>query len=113
MVRDFGCKKTEKIFNRQFSRKFPADIQRIALRKLALLDAAESLDDLQIPPSNCLEKLTGDRKGQHSIRITISGVYVSYGPMGTRTRSKSQIIIRGESYEHIEDTSHSPWGSSA
>ncbi len=69
MIRDFRCKETEKIFNRQFSRKFPSDIQRTALRKLALLDAAESLDDLKIPPSNRLEKLTGDRKGQYSIRI--------------------------------------------
>jgi len=69
MIRDFRCKETEKIFNRQFSRKFPADIQRTALRKLALLDAAESLDDLKIPPSIRLEKLTGNRKGQYSIRI--------------------------------------------
>jgi proteic killer suppression protein len=69
MIRVFRCKETEKIFNRQFSRKFPADIQRTALRKLALLDAAESLDDLKIPPSNRLEKLTGNRKGQYSIRI--------------------------------------------
>ena len=69
MIRDFRCKETEKIFNRQFSRKFPADIQRTVLRKLALLDAAESLDDLKIPPSIRLEKLTGNRKGQYSIRI--------------------------------------------
>ena len=69
MIRDFRCKETEKTFNRQFSRKFPADIQRTALRKLALLDAAESLDDLKIPPSIRLEKLTGNRKGQYSIRI--------------------------------------------
>ena len=69
MIRDFRSKETEKIFNRQFSRKLPTEVQRIALRKLAVLDAAESLDDLQIPPSNRLEKLTGDRKGQYSIRI--------------------------------------------
>lgn len=69
MIRSFRCKETEKIFNRYFSRKFPTDIQRIALRKLAMLDAADSLDDLRIPPSNRLEKLTGYRKGQYSIRI--------------------------------------------
>ena len=69
MIRSFRCKETEKIFNRYFSRKFPTDIQRIALRKLAMLDAADSLDDLRIPPSNRLEKLTGNRKGQYSIRI--------------------------------------------
>jgi proteic killer suppression protein len=44
-------------------------MQRNALRKLLLLDAAEQLDDLQAPPGNRLEKLAGDRKGQHSIRI--------------------------------------------
>jgi proteic killer suppression protein len=69
MIRSFRCKETEKIFNRYFSRKFPTDIQRIALRKLAMLDAVDSLDDLRIPPSNRLEKLTGNRKGQYSIRI--------------------------------------------
>jgi proteic killer suppression protein len=44
-------------------------LQRAALRKLAILDAAESLEDLRVPPGNRLEKLAGDRKGQHSIRI--------------------------------------------
>ncbi|MFX1536395.1 MAG: type II toxin-antitoxin system RelE/ParE family toxin [Promethearchaeota archaeon] len=69
MISDFRCKETEKVFNRYFSRKFPTDIQRIALRKLAMLDAADSLDDLRIPPSNRLEKVTGNRKEQYSIRI--------------------------------------------
>jgi proteic killer suppression protein len=57
------------LFNREFSRKLPQDIQRVARRKLEILDAAEVLQDLRIPPSNRLEKLSGDRKGQHSIRI--------------------------------------------
>jgi addiction module HigA family antidote len=69
MVKGFACKETEKLFLRQFSARFPSDLQRIALRKLLLLDAAERLEDLRIPPGNRLEKLTGDRKGQHSIRI--------------------------------------------
>jgi len=47
----------------------PHDIQRIALRKLIMIDNAASLDDLKVPPGNHLEPLTGDRKGQHSIRI--------------------------------------------
>lgn len=59
----------KKLFNREFSRKLPQDIQRVARRKLEILDAAEVLQDLQIPPSNRLEKLSGDRKGQYSIRI--------------------------------------------
>ncbi|MFC1854026.1 type II toxin-antitoxin system RelE/ParE family toxin [candidate division CSSED10-310 bacterium] len=69
MIRNFSSKETQKIFNRQISRKLPPDIQRTARRKLALLDAAESLSDLNIPPSNRLEKLSGDRKGKYSIRI--------------------------------------------
>jgi len=69
MIQSYHCRETERIFNRQFSRKFPKEIQRTALRKLLILDAAESLSDLKIPPSNRLEKLLGDRKEQYSIRI--------------------------------------------
>jgi len=69
MIKSFACKETKKLFNREFSRKLPQDIQRVARRKLEILDAAEVLQDLRIPPSNRLEKLSGDRKEQHSIRI--------------------------------------------
>jgi len=69
MIKTFACKETRKIFNRQFSRKLPQSIQRVARRKLEILDAAEVLQDLRIPPSNRLEKLSGDRQGQYSIRI--------------------------------------------
>jgi proteic killer suppression protein len=69
MIRSFADKETEKIFGREFSRKLPNDIQRAARRKLEVLDAAESLNDLRVPPSNRLEKLKGDRSCQHSIRI--------------------------------------------
>lgn len=69
MIKHFADKETEKIFNRRFSRKLPHYIQRLALRKLEILDAAESLQDLLVPPANRLEKLWGDRVGQHSIRI--------------------------------------------
>ena len=69
MIRDFQCGETEKLFSRRFSRKLPEGIHRIGRRKLEILDAAESLEDLTIPSSNRLEKLHGDRKGQHSIRI--------------------------------------------
>ena len=68
MIRGFRCKETEKVFNRQRSRRF-GGIQRIALRKLLVLDAAGSLNDLRIPPSNRLEKLSGNREGQHSVRV--------------------------------------------
>jgi proteic killer suppression protein len=69
MVKSFRCKETEKVFLRQRSVRFSADVYRIALRKLLLLDAAEKLEDLRIPPGNRLEKLTGNRQEQHSIRI--------------------------------------------
>jgi proteic killer suppression protein len=68
MIKGFRCKETKRVFQRQRSREFSA-IQKIALRKLLVLDAAGSLADLRIPPSNRLEKLAGDREGQHSIRI--------------------------------------------
>ena len=69
MIQSFASKETEKLFNRQHSKKLPQSIQRIARRKLEMLDAAESLQDLRIPPSNHLEKMSGDRAHQHSIRI--------------------------------------------
>jgi len=69
MIKSFASKETEKLFNRQFSRKLPQSIQRTARMKLEILEAAEVLADLRIPPSNHLEKLSGDRQGQHSIRI--------------------------------------------
>lgn len=69
MIQSFRCQQTEKLFFRQASSKFPTNILRTAQRKLAILDAAESLDDLRIPPGNRLEKLKGDREGQYSIRI--------------------------------------------
>ena len=68
MIKSFRCGETERVFSRQSSRRFRA-IQRVALRKLLVLDAAGALGDLKIPPGNRLEKLTGDRSGQHSIRI--------------------------------------------
>ena len=69
MIRSFKCSETEKVYKRIISRKLPQDIQRVALRKLWLLDAAVDLKELRIPPNNRLETLSGDRKGQHSIRI--------------------------------------------
>ncbi len=69
MISSFQDRETEKIFRRQFSRQLPQDIQRNARRKLEVLDAAETLKDLRLPPANRLEKLSGDREGQYSIRI--------------------------------------------
>jgi proteic killer suppression protein len=69
MIRSFRDRETEKVFRRERTRKLAPDVQRVAQRKLAVLDAAESLRDLRLPPGNRLEKLSGDREGQHSIRI--------------------------------------------
>jgi proteic killer suppression protein len=69
MIKSFRCRETEKLFKREHVLKFSAEMQRGALRRLMLLDAAERLEDLRIPPGNRLEKLSGNRQGQYSIRI--------------------------------------------
>ena len=69
MIRSFGSPETERIFCLQCSRRLPDDIQQVALRKLRMLNNARTLQDLRSPPANRLEKLVGDRLGQHSIRI--------------------------------------------
>ncbi|MEX2650452.1 MAG: type II toxin-antitoxin system RelE/ParE family toxin [Alphaproteobacteria bacterium] len=69
MIRNFADAETEGIWLGQRSRKLPAAIQAVALRKLRMLNQAKVLDDLRIPPGNRLELLKGDRAGQFSIRI--------------------------------------------
>jgi proteic killer suppression protein len=69
MIKTFASKETERLFHRHFSKKLPEQIQFSARMKLEILDAAEILEDLLIPPGNRLEKLAGDRKGFYSIRI--------------------------------------------
>ncbi|HZI96544.1 MAG TPA: type II toxin-antitoxin system RelE/ParE family toxin [Actinomycetales bacterium] len=69
MLRSFRDRDTERVWQRQGVRKFDRDTQRAALRKLLILDAADVLGDLRVPPGNRLEKLRGDRAGQHSIRV--------------------------------------------
>lgn len=69
MINNFSDKSTEDLFKRRFVRDLPSNIQRIAYRKLLLIDAAERLDDLRIPPGNRLEKLSGNLSGKYSIRI--------------------------------------------
>ncbi len=69
MIRTFQSEETAKIFRLEFSRKLPSDIQQVAVRKLRMINNAVSLNDLRIPPANRLEKLSGERAGQHSIRI--------------------------------------------
>ena len=69
MICNFADKETEKIYNGNFSKKLPESIQRIALRKLMMIDAANNLNDLRVPPANHLERLSGKRAGQYNIRI--------------------------------------------
>jgi proteic killer suppression protein len=69
VIRSFRDRDVERLFRREPVRAVPRDVQRTALRKLVLLDAADSLADLRVPPGNRLEKLSGDRTGQYSIRI--------------------------------------------
>ena len=61
MIKSFADKETEKVYQQIFSKKLPHDIQRVALRKLILIDNASCLEDLRIPPANHLEQLSGDR----------------------------------------------------
>ena len=69
MIKSFRSPEAEKIFRREYVRKLPHDIQRTALRKLWMIDAAPDLTSLRVPPGNRLEALAGNRAGQHSIRI--------------------------------------------
>lgn len=69
MIRSCKDKETAKILARQHSNKLPHDIQQVALRKLRMLKNATTLNDLRVPPANRLEKLSGTRAGQYSIRI--------------------------------------------
>jgi proteic killer suppression protein len=69
VLQSFGDKTTEQVWRREYVRSFDSNLLRSALRKLLILDAAEDVQDLTVPPGNRLEKLRGDRSGQHSIRI--------------------------------------------
>ena len=69
MIKTFRDKTTEAVFDGESPKGFPADLVKVARRKLRYLHAASELSDLRAPPGNRLEALAGDRKGQHSIRI--------------------------------------------
>jgi proteic killer suppression protein len=69
VIASFRSRETEKVWNGEFSRRLPTDIQELALTKLRILNAAVRLENLLVPPGNRLEALKGDRKHQHSIRI--------------------------------------------
>ena len=69
MIHSFANSDTERVWLRERVKRWPLEIQRVAYRKLLILDAAEFLHDLRIPPGNRLQALSGNRKGKHSVRI--------------------------------------------
>ena len=69
MIKSFKDRETLRIWEGRASRRLPIDVQRVARRKLRMLNNAHTLNDLRVPPSNRLEALKGKRKGQHSVRI--------------------------------------------
>lgn len=69
MIKSFADRETRKVWDRERSKAVPGNLQRKALQKLEQLDVVDDLDELRVPPGNRLEKLGGDRAGQHSIRI--------------------------------------------
>ena len=86
MIRGFADRETALVWSGRRSRKLPADIQSVALRKLRMLNQARVLADLRVPPGNRLEALKGDRRGRYSIRINdqwrICFVWSKGGPSG-------------------------------
>jgi plasmid maintenance system killer protein len=92
MIGSFADKETEKIFGRAFSRKLPADIQRIARRKLEILDAAENLNDLRIPLI-VWRNYRATAKVSTAFASTINGEFALSGANGTLTKLRLLIII--------------------
>jgi proteic killer suppression protein len=69
VIESFADEETQRIWRGEFSKKLPREVQTVGLRKLIILQRSRDLNDLRIPPGNRLERLSGDRKGQYSIRI--------------------------------------------
>ncbi|MEY3377953.1 MAG: hypothetical protein RLZZ328_1075 [Bacteroidota bacterium] len=90
MILDFGDKETKKVWEGEFSKKLPVEIQQIARRKLRMMHRSQDLLDLIIPPSNHLEKLKGSLEGYYSIRINIQWRIIFIWDLDTA--SKVQII---------------------
>ena len=85
MIESFKDKETQKVWEENYSKRFPKDIQRVGLRKLVLIHRSRDINDLRIPPGNRLELLSGDRKGQYSIRINIQWRICFYWNNGSAT----------------------------
>ena len=85
MIRSFRDSDTEAVWNLTFTKRISRELAKRARDKLQLIDAAESVNDLRVPPGNRLEQLSGERKGQHSIRVSsqwrICFVWTPTGPV--------------------------------
>ena len=85
MIKTFRDRTTEAVFNGESPKGFPADLVKVARRKLRYLHAASELGDLRAPPGNRLKTLAGNRKGQHSIRINdqfrVCFIWTAQGPI--------------------------------
>jgi proteic killer suppression protein len=69
VIKSFRDRDAERLFDRRPTKRFGPEVRRVAFRRLRMLDAAATLEDLRVPPGNRLERLRGDRSGQHGIRI--------------------------------------------
>lgn len=78
MIESFKDKATVKIWEEIYFKRFPKEIQKVALRKLVLLHRSKDLENLRVPPDNRLEQLSGNRKGQYSIRINNQWIICFY-----------------------------------
>ena len=96
MIKTFRDRTTEAVFNGESPKGFPADLVKVARRKLRYLHAAHSLGDLRAPPGNRLETLAGNRKGQHSIRINDHSGCASFGRHKVRQKSRLSITTEKE-----------------
>jgi proteic killer suppression protein len=96
---------TEKLLNGEFSSKLPNEIQPVAIRKLRMINNAQIISDLRIPPANRLEKLKGNLKGVYSIRINKQWRIVF------QWIRKNADQLKTENY-YDQNTKHTPWGSS-
>ena len=95
VIKSFRDRETERIFQGEFARRIPKDIQRIAARKLAIIEAVTQLDTLRVPPSNRLEKLKGERADNTASESTTNGAFASRGAQATRTTLRLRITTRG------------------
>jgi len=109
VIKSFRGKESERVWNREYSKRIPRDIQERAMMKLQQLNAAGDLKVLSIPTSNQLEALKGDRKGEYSIRINRQWGICSGGVRDTLLTARSSIIIRLEQgYGSTKDQARSP-----